>query len=878
MASARPSSHRFGQSVVHVEVGKHFGTAFLTNLSERSGLFLTAYHVISPAVHGKLPIKLRRGNSRGFAAKIVDINRERDLALLSAKVPANVHLRSFAIAPVHDVGRLTVLQMLNPDQGIIAPLFVSVPFAGETAVEMEVDGELVTIDRVWSQQGLQIAGGVSGAPVVSELDDAIVAVACAGADRLDQAFFVPLISAQVGARKRNGKMIANSIIKAQESIRLGRYPNGRGIALRCWLKTRESVRSLAVSGVYDRAHAIDRPSLGSALKLFMSSDKPVSILAGESGVGKSTSVAKLVQTIKCERPVLLLRAAQIPSGRESLKSALCDALKISDASTFDKVPAIAGPAPLIVLDGINEVTIARHEWPGFTRSQLAQFGDMVGRKGWKLLITTRVDRLEDITEIKHILGNKLFDPMPKPERSQLPPYIRLGSFDRDEFSELLRIYELPPSLPFPELRHPIVFRLAAEASVTDHGTGIRVRDLFAQYFSEIVTKIHFRCEGKNRDRIRELIEQWASTNSLRNSGRLSYEDLGESADEAIAEAGVAEGLFERVPGGYRFVYDEVYDYVRAGRLAQELDRQIRTAHEPSIALLKTARANGATFGSLARALELLADRFPETCERFADALADELAADAASMPPPASSDISTTDPQFKLSIAALSRLALEPVRTLSLVEKGGPFDRAKQYLPLLTSSGSLGAWGVHSHFPFMVSDDHLSYAFSEESMWRMIRLTAASRGRDSFPWRAKDVADDLAHEAARDALETTEHFKVVRHFVTGFPNEAFEKLSQGLAETERIGSEHSFGSFCAQVLAVYSDRYELTKLLKIVPQPMFYALFERLAKHHADKILDVFFDEKIGFVARPIRLHSAWPKYSLKILTWQLGWLRSRAR
>ena len=188
--------------------GKHFGTAFLTNLSERSGLFLTAYHVISPAVHGKLPIKLRRGNSRGFAAKIVDINRERDLALLSAKVPANVHLRSFAIAPVHDVGRLTVLQMLNPDQGIIAPLFVSVPFAGETAVEMEVDGELVTIDRVWSQQGLQIAGGVSGAPVVSELDDAIVAVACAGADRLDQAFFVPLISAQVGARKRNGKMIA----------------------------------------------------------------------------------------------------------------------------------------------------------------------------------------------------------------------------------------------------------------------------------------------------------------------------------------------------------------------------------------------------------------------------------------------------------------------------------------------------------------------------------------------------------------------------------------------------------------------------------------------------------------------------------------------
>jgi hypothetical protein len=65
--------------------------------------------------------------------------------------------------------------MLDPEDGIVAPLPVAVPFVGETAVAYEFDGARRIIDEVWSQQGLTIPGGTSGAPVISEDDDAAIA-------------------------------------------------------------------------------------------------------------------------------------------------------------------------------------------------------------------------------------------------------------------------------------------------------------------------------------------------------------------------------------------------------------------------------------------------------------------------------------------------------------------------------------------------------------------------------------------------------------------------------------------------------------------------------------------------------------------------------
>jgi hypothetical protein len=120
---------------------------------------------------------------------------------------------------------------------------------------------------------------------MSEDDDAIVAVACAGADPLSQSFFVPLISALPKVGQVSGQLILAAIsIAKDKSTRLGRYPNYRGILVRSWLQTRQAVQSLAESGVYERNYVIARPSLTSNILIFLRNDnRNAASLAGNSG-------------------------------------------------------------------------------------------------------------------------------------------------------------------------------------------------------------------------------------------------------------------------------------------------------------------------------------------------------------------------------------------------------------------------------------------------------------------------------------------------------------------------------------------------------------------------------------------------------------------
>ena len=114
MPSAPSSSRRFQRSVVRLEAGDESGTAFLVQSSGRLGLFLTAYHVVAAAADANFPIRLRRSMGSASPATIVDTNPSRDLALLSAEIPLNANIRPAAVAIVRDVGRLTVLRMLDP--------------------------------------------------------------------------------------------------------------------------------------------------------------------------------------------------------------------------------------------------------------------------------------------------------------------------------------------------------------------------------------------------------------------------------------------------------------------------------------------------------------------------------------------------------------------------------------------------------------------------------------------------------------------------------------------------------------------------------------------------------------------------------------------
>lgn len=804
----RPSSHRFERCVVHVKDATEYGTAFLIDKQTGSGIFLTAFHVVSAAWSCHNTVLLQRGANHEFPAKIEAVNEARDIALLRADIPPGSDLRPAPVSCVSSAENLIVFQMLSPDSGIVAPLMVAVPFVGHTAVAFEVGGNQRNFDKIWSQQGLVLAGGVSGAPAVSSKDDAVVAVACAGADALKQAFFIPLDSSNLGSWKPDTQSISQVIAAATElQTRLGRVPNRRGIALRCWLQTRRAVETLIKSGVYDRHHTISRQSLDTEVETFLSSAKSLAVIAGPSGTGKSVSLARLARSGKLSRTCILIRAAQIKLTSQPLEDALKNALSIESLEDISKAHPDVGP--LLIFDGINELPIRPHEWPSFVQNDIALIADLLERKGWKLLFSTRTDRLDDLKNMQNL--EFLYDPQPKNEFSgfrKIIPFLRLDGFDRSEYDHLAKLYELPADLPFAALRHPIVFRLLVDGTKSAPKTKIHVKHLFEQFLDNILTRIHSRCQNRSRDKIFELIETLTALPETNALGIIETKCLGDVQNEAIAEAAVAEGLWERVAGGYRYIYDEVFDFVRAKRLINPLTECATSPRQSAIDTIKKIMKDGFTPGAVAHAIELLFDKDTKATQDLSEKLSEEL---------DLRNRIDKTETGYMFPILALNPI----VRVLSRVEKGGPFDNAKNKLPLFGIHGAepWESWSQGSTVPHGLSEAHISYAFSEDQIWQMVRLSAeGDRDKDSYPFRSKDIEDDHAFRSAESDLKKLEKYKVLNHFITGFPEKALKRLVYGLSDDTKIGIEHKFSSFCAQAIAAYADYFSLSDLLRLVTE------------------------------------------------------------
>lgn len=846
--SPPPSSRRFEQSVVRVETADQHGTAFLVQLQEGTGFFLTAFHVVSTA-SGR-GIKLRRGGGRAFAAELVDASEERDIALLSARIPKRLRLKPAALFATREAGRLAVLRMLDPDRGIVAPLVVQVPFVGETAILVELAGRPVVLDKVWSQQGLVIPGGVSGAPVISEEYDAVVAIASAGADQLGETFFVPLISARAPAGQAAGQRISTAIEHAKDAVtRLGRHPNYRGLLVRCWLQTREAVRSLSQSGVYEASHVIARPSLASSIAAFLQSDRKVALLAGGSGVGKSATLAYLCRQGKIGRPIVFLRASQIESSPKALQAALERALKLTGISDSRHLAfSSRAPSPLVIIEGINELAIERHQWPAFIKNELLPFAANLSGLGWRLLISTRPERLDELEDLHGKVS--LYDPLHaasaelKQKAKSSLPSILLEGFERAEFERLVEIHHLPAGIPFAELRHPIVFRLMVEASKLEEPSSIRTRDLFTRYFADVIRKIHFRNPGRSRDNIVGLIETWTAADRTVQLGQISSAELGDVSNEALAEAAVSEGLFERVPGGYRYVYDEIFEFVLARVLIGKFHDACRHREMPRLQLLNGMIDSKIPEGAIARALEMHSDSDPAAHRTFAEDLARELHGRAPT---------DETLPGYMAPLWKMNKL----IRVLSRVEKGGPLDAAKDELPLFGAPGlSAGStWDVDSGVAMGLAYDHISYAYDEARIWQMVRLAAILEpDDDSYPFRSKDLYRDEARLDAVSEIEEYERYKVVKHFVTVFPDRAIERLLAGLSDEEAVGKEHSFATFCAQVILVFVGKFDRSALVaRLVRQPGYLTLelLQQLSMLHPHFFLELFAKDEAGLIGNP---------------------------
>jgi hypothetical protein len=841
----RAIPNRVLRSVATITSGKRSGTAFLLQRVNQSCLFLTALHnVLGPK--GIQPVKVHLQYRKPLKATIVDYNETRDIALLAVDLPklarsapASAALRSGSIYLGTPSSELQVLQMLDPELGIVAPFVVQAPTIGETAIVYEIGGHQRIIEKVLSQQNLAIPGGVSGAPVFSVEDNAIVAMACAAADQLAQSFFVPLRSTKPKQLAQaqgadNGQQIWQLLTWAERELtRLGTAPNSRGVSVLSWIQTRNAIRSLADSGVYDPHFILERDSLVKSVVSFLDSDSSTAVLAGASGVGKSASVARILKTRSLKRPVMLLRAAQIQHTANTFADALLSALNISKFDNVAKFEATSTSilGPLLVIDGINELAIPG-DWDNFTRNALVPFATHITHKGWKLLIITREDRLDEITELSRSL--KLYDPNPESHPEHIPqlPFIPVEGFNRVEFEALVALHRLPANLPFSDLRHPIVFRLMVEANKLKKLEQFRIRTLLSRYIDEVTRRMHLRCSERGDDRslerIRGAIQEWTESDQVTHRGFLPIGIFQTIADEKLAETAVRESLLERVPGGYRYVYDEMFDFVVSSKIARLIQRRSDEEHFSFNTTVNDLIASGTSAGAVARCLELISEQEPKIASSLAEQLVNELKGLR-----PLSDNIAAPN-----SIRKLFPL----IRVLGSTEKGGPFDAAKDALPLFDEPGVefRTAWNGHFDVSYALSDDHISYAFDDDRMWRMIRLAAFSRPREgSYPFRSKDVGTSDGIELARHQIETLSQYKVVRHFLTVFPARTQDRLLSGLEDQQRIGSEHSFSSFCAQIIYIFLARFDfgavVAGLAKSKSSESF-NLFLKLAEAHPHSI------------------------------------------
>ncbi|OAI04773.1 hypothetical protein A1332_14065 [Methylomonas methanica] len=785
----------------------------------------------------KILLSVREGVE--FEAHILDEAPSRDLALLIAELPDDRRLKPVAISAPWSVGPVAIFHMLHLKDGIVAPLRAEFSSVSLSAVNYEIDYEITTIDKVWTHSGLKIEGGISGAPVVSERDDSVVGVACAGADEISYAFFVPLVTLQNEPLSK-AQSISQAVYGAMENAtRLGRLPNRRGVTLRSWQATRNAVQSLAITGVYERTYAISRPSLQSAIDNFLKSEAIVSILAGASGVGKSASIAYMLRRIRWNRPIMYLRATQFIVNKHPLQEALAHALGLSDTNTLNEFQPFQPPYPLLVIDGLNELTLRKDEWPNFISQELPVFIALLKSKNWKLLLTTRTEHLDIFDHLPDLLKRSLYHPFSEVQ-DEKPPYevshIRLESFNRSEFDELRARYGLPQDIPFAELRHPIVFKIMVEAHGTSESNRIRVREILAEYVRKTVKKIHTRCSNRAPDKIFSIIENWTALKVKMALGYIPSDAINEARDEEIAEAAVAEGLFERVPCGYRYVYDEIFEFVRAKSLAHELLTLTCENLNNVTNVISSSVEGGLTAGIIARALELIENQSPAWVKEFAVKWSSEL-------------EVSQT---FDLHNQYLA------VEILSRVEKGGPLDQVKDILQILRvdkEDGSSNGWGEISNLPKAVSFDHISYAFDLKRAWLMVcNAVKANPNSDSHPFRWKDIGTnyDGSWDSAKFKLENMERYKVLRHMIDGYPKETFAKLVQGLAETVEVGREHSLASFCAQVISIYIDRFPLLEVVRAVVLDNYIPeVVQRLAVNRGEEILELLFHPRLRLYEAP---------------------------
>jgi hypothetical protein len=516
--------------------GRPLGSGFAVR-----GAVLTCAHVV-----GHRPADdLMAGSFRVAAVRISEVH---DVALL--EIDGDVDGLPVAWTRPDEV----MLAGFPLEPGLTGALFGTGRVSGRGAIGYEAHARSYQLPEAWALAEAFVSPGDSGGPVVDRASGAVVGITVANFSSVTglsgpSGFALPL-SALVDDQ------VIGGVLRQAEDLtpRYGPHPNAPAALAWCREATRAEVERMSRERLLDRQRTVGRPRLQEELVRFLEGDAAVWAVVDRSGLGKSTAFATMAAEI-ADRPTLFIRAMEVDAATGSLNDLVASKLREVRVAFADGVPDLAamaqsGPAPLVIVDGLNESqlspTAMRDVWlPNALRDA----------EGCKLVITCRP---EAWTDLRSRVPKGAFHGQGGGGDNSVG--FQIGEFSDDEREAFvdLRFSRRPGGTE--HVRNPLLLGIAAELREELDGARLSRWRLFEEWIRRDCGRAASRA-GEAVEVVEGTLERVATT-CLRQSVRSVARSNPVTREPGFSEL-VREHLLVSEGSRIGFRYDSLFEHLVA---------------------------------------------------------------------------------------------------------------------------------------------------------------------------------------------------------------------------------------------------------------------------------------------------------------------------
>jgi len=383
-----------------------------------------------------------------------------------------------------------------------------------------------------------IKSGMSGAASWDAEASAVCGiVAVSASDANFGGFVVPL------ARALGSPALGDLVDRNEKSVpRFGDRPNQLGLERMLSAANARTLTRLRTRDIISRTGFVPREGWVETVAAFFEADRDILCVVSSAGQGKTNVLAHLAESDQ-RPPVWLVRAADL-AAQETPEAAIVRLFQEAGAPTgLTCASAAAGCArrPILLLDGLNEAPIDDYR---LAREWFPDLLAWASAAGWRVIYTVR---------------RELFDALQTPLRGVV---FSLGRYTANEVKLAAAAYGFTGRRPE---REPLLMRIQAEV-----GAGGSRAEALDRFVAHLLEKPSRGGSAGHPARLLQGLADLAARMGADGGGVARHDDpffLDTALTHGLCEANV----LEVVPSGYRFVFDEIADYLHARALADGLE-------------------------------------------------------------------------------------------------------------------------------------------------------------------------------------------------------------------------------------------------------------------------------------------------------------------